>query len=43
MFKMHVMVLKILGLAISMHTLAFPQDFPQLIFQLSGLFLPGLL
>ena len=40
MFKMHVMVL---GLAISMHTLAFPQDFPQLIFQLSGLFLPGLL
>ena len=29
---MHVSVLKILGLAIPMHT-SFPQDFPQLIFQ----------
>ena len=31
--KMHVSVLKILGLAIPMHTSPFPQDFPQLIFQ----------
>ena len=34
--KMHGCVLKIFGLAISMHASTFPQDFPQLIFQQGG-------
>ena len=38
--KLHVCVLKILGLAMPMHMSTFHQDFPQLIFHQGGLWPP---